>query len=227
MSLDMRLGITASLTDRDMSPAALARAAEDRGFDSLFLPEHTHLPLRTDQPPGLVEGVRAEDYRRTLCPLVSLSTAVSATEHLRLGIGILLVAQHDPIVLAKQIATLDHLLDGRVVLGIGFGCNRAEAEDHGVDFANRHALVREDLLCMQALWTEDQASVSRRIHRPSTELGLAETPSTTAAPGTDRRGLRARCSARSLTTQTDGCPSAGAGSARRFLACTAPPRKRG
>jgi probable F420-dependent oxidoreductase len=153
----MRLGITASLTDRDMSPAALARAAEERDFDSLFLPEHTHLPVRADQPPGLVEGVRAEDYRRTLCPLVSLSTAVSSTEHLRLGTGILLAAQHDPIVLAKQVATLDHLSHGRVVLGIGFGWNRAEAEDHGVDFATRHALVREHLLCMQALWSEEQA----------------------------------------------------------------------
>jgi probable F420-dependent oxidoreductase len=153
----MRLGITASLTDRDMSPAALARAAEDRGFDSLFLPEHTHLPVRADQPPGLVDGVRAEDYRRTLCPLVSLSTAVSTTERIRLGTGILLVAQHDPIVLAKQIATLDHLSHGRVTLGIGFGWNRAEAEDHGVDFASRHAVVREHLLCMQALWSQEQA----------------------------------------------------------------------
>jgi probable F420-dependent oxidoreductase len=153
----MRLGITASLTDRDMSPAALARAAEDRGFDSLFLPEHTHLPVRADQPPGLVDGVRSEDYRRTLCPLVSLSTAVSTTERIRLGTGILLVAQHDPIVLAKQIATLDHLSHGRVTLGIGFGWNRAEAEDHGVDFASRHAVVREHLLCMQALWSQEQA----------------------------------------------------------------------
>jgi probable F420-dependent oxidoreductase len=153
----MRLGITAALTDRDMSPAALARAAEDRGFDSFYLPEHTHLPVRADQPPALVEGVRAEDYRRGLCPLVGLSTAVSTTEHLRLGTGILLVAQHDPIVLAKQIATLDHLSSGRVVLGIGFGWNRAEAEDHGVDFGRRHALVREHVLCMQALWSQDQA----------------------------------------------------------------------
>jgi probable F420-dependent oxidoreductase len=153
----MRLGITAALTDRDMSPADLARAAEERGFDSLFLPEHTHLPLRADQPPGLVNGMRAEDYRRTLCPLVSLSTAVSSTERIRLGTGILLVAQHDPIVLAKQIATLDHLSHGRVILGIGFGWNRAEAEDHGVDFATRHALVREHLLCMQALWSQEQA----------------------------------------------------------------------
>jgi probable F420-dependent oxidoreductase len=153
----MRLGVTAFLTDRDMDPAALARAAEERGFDSLYLPEHTHLPVRADVPPGLVEGVRLEDYRRGLCPLVALSTAVATTERIVLGTGILLAAQHDPIVLAKQVATLDHLSGGRFTLGIGFGWNRAEAEDHGVDFARRHAIVREYLLCMQALWSQEQA----------------------------------------------------------------------
>jgi probable F420-dependent oxidoreductase len=153
----MRLGITAFLTDRDMAPAALAAAAEARGFDSLYLPEHTHLPLRNDRPPALVEGVRPDDYRRGLCPLTALSTAVTTTTRLRLGTGILLAAQHDPIVLAKQVATLDHLSGGRVTLGIGFGWNRAEAEDHGVDFGNRHALVREHLLCMRALWSQDEA----------------------------------------------------------------------
>jgi probable F420-dependent oxidoreductase len=153
----MQLGITAFLTDRDMAPAALAQAVEERGFDSLFLPEHTHLPLRADVPPALVEGVRLEDYRRALCPLVALSTAVATTERLRLGTGILLVAQHDPIVLAKQVATLDHLCGGRFTLGIGFGWNRAEAEDHGVDWSRRHAIVREHLLCMQALWSQEQA----------------------------------------------------------------------
>jgi probable F420-dependent oxidoreductase len=153
----MRLGITAFLTDRDMTPAALARAVEDRGFDSLFLPEHTHLPLRADVPPALVEGVRLEDYRRALCPLVALSTAVATTERIRLGTGILLAAQHDPIVLSKQIASLDHLSAGRFTLGIGFGWNRAEAEDHGVDWSRRHAIVREHLLCMRALWSQEQA----------------------------------------------------------------------
>jgi probable F420-dependent oxidoreductase len=153
----MRLGITAFLTDRDMAPAALAQAAEERGFDSLFLPEHTHLPVRADVPPGLVEGVRLEDYRRGLCPLVSLSTAVATTQRIGLGTGILLAAQHDPIVLAKQVASLDHLSGGRFTLGIGFGWNRAEAEDHGVDFSRRHAIVREHVLCMQALWSQDQA----------------------------------------------------------------------
>jgi probable F420-dependent oxidoreductase len=153
----MRLGITAFLTDRDMSPAALARATEERGFDSLFLPEHTHLPLRADLPPALVEGVRPDDYRRGLCPLTALSTAVATTQRLGLGTGVLLAAQHDPIILAKQVATLDHLSGGRVTLGVGFGWNRAEAEDHGVDFSRRHARVREHLLCMQALWSTEQA----------------------------------------------------------------------
>jgi probable F420-dependent oxidoreductase len=153
----MRLGVTAFLTDRDMTPAALAGAVEQRGFSSLYLPEHTHLPVRADVPPALVEGVRMEDYRRGLCPLVALSTAVATTERIVLGTGILLAAQHDPIDLAKQIATLDYLSGGRFTLGIGFGWNRAEAEDHGVDFARRHAIVREYLLCMQALWSQEQA----------------------------------------------------------------------
>jgi probable F420-dependent oxidoreductase len=153
----VRLGITAFLTDRDIAPAALACAAEERGFDALYLPEHTHLPVRADVPPALVEGVRLDDYKSGLDPLVGLSTAVAVTERIRLGTGILLAAQHDPIVLAKQIASLDHLSGGRFTLGIGFGWNRAEAQDHGVDFSRRHAIVREHLLCMQALWSEEQA----------------------------------------------------------------------
>lgn len=153
----MRLGITAFLTDRDMRPAALARFVEDHGFDSLYLPEHTHLPVRDDVPPALVEGVRLDDYQRGLCPLVALSSAIETTSRLRLGTGILLAAQHDPIVLAKQIATLDHLSGGRFTLGLGFGWNRAEAEDHGVDFSRRHALVREHFYCMEALWSQDRA----------------------------------------------------------------------
>jgi probable F420-dependent oxidoreductase len=152
----MRLGITAFLTDRDMAPAPLAQAVEEFGFDSLFVPEHTHLPVRADVPPALVEGVDLDDYQRGLCPIVSLSSAMAVTNRIGLGTGILLAAQHDPIALAKQIATLDHLSNGRFTLGIGFGWNRAEAEDHGVVWARRHALVREHLLCMQALWSQDQ-----------------------------------------------------------------------
>lgn len=152
----MRLGITAFLTDLAMSPSALAREAEGRGFHSLYLPEHTHLPVRADRPPALVEGVAIDDYRRSLDPVVALSAAASVTERILLGTGVLLAAQHDPIVLAKQLATLDHLSGGRVVLGIGFGWNREEAADHGVAFDSRRAVAREHLLCMQALWSQDQ-----------------------------------------------------------------------
>jgi probable F420-dependent oxidoreductase len=153
----VRLGITAALTDRDATPAALAVAVEELGFDSLYLPEHTHLPVREDVPPALVEGVRLDDYKRCLDPLVALSTAAAVTTRIGLGTGILLVAQHDPIVLAKQVATLDHLSGGRVTLGVGFGWNRAEAEDHGVDFARRHAVAREHLAAMEAIWSQERA----------------------------------------------------------------------
>jgi probable F420-dependent oxidoreductase len=153
----VRLGITAALTDRDAAPAALATAVEELGFDSLFLPEHTHLPVREDVPPALVEGVRLDDYKRSLDPLVALSTAAAVTTRIGLGTGILLVAQHDPIVLAKQVATLDHLSEGRVTLGVGFGWNRAEAEDHGVDFPRRRAVVREHMAAMESIWSHERA----------------------------------------------------------------------
>ena len=153
----MRIGVTCFLTDRDMAPSELARAAEDRGFTSLYLPEHTHLPVRADTPPALVEGVRIEDYRRSLDPFVALATAVPVTSTLRLGTGVILAAQHDPIVLAKQVATIDHLSAGRFELGIGFGWNRAEAADHRVPFADRRAIAREHVLCMRSLWRDDPA----------------------------------------------------------------------
>lgn len=153
----MRLGITAFLTDQAMAPADLARAVEERGFDSLYLPEHTHLPVRADTPPALVEGVQAEDYRRSLDPFVALSMAAAVTTRINLGTGVVLAAQHDPIVLGKMLATLDHLSGGRVIFGLGFGWNREEASDHGVEFSERREVAREHVLCMQALWSEEQA----------------------------------------------------------------------
>lgn len=156
----MRIGITIFLTDGGIDPVTLGRAVEERGFDSLYLPEHTHLPVRQSEPPGLVDGVRLEDYRRGLDPLVALAMAATVTERVSLGTGVLLVAQHDPIGLAKQIASLDHLSGGRFVLGIGYGWNRAEAEDHGVTFATRRELVAEKLALMQALWSQEEATYS-------------------------------------------------------------------
>ena len=153
----MRLGITAALTDLDLPPASLAALVEALGFDSLWVPEHTHLPVREDSPPALVEGVRLDDYKRCLDPLIALATAAAVTMRIGLGTGILLAAQHDPIVLAKQVATLDHLSGGRVTLGVGFGWNRAEAADHGVDFARRLDTVRDHVRAMEAIWSSEQA----------------------------------------------------------------------
>ena len=153
----MDVGITAFVTDRSLGPADLARAAEERGFASLYFPEHTHLPVDEAVPPALVAGVTVDDYRRTLDPFVALAAAAAVTTRVRLGTGVCLVAQHDPIVLAKQVATLDQLSNGRVVLGIGFGWNRREAADHGVDFSQRRAVAAEKLRCMHALWSMEEA----------------------------------------------------------------------
>ncbi|HEY5251342.1 MAG TPA: LLM class F420-dependent oxidoreductase [Acidimicrobiales bacterium] len=153
----MKIGVTAFLTDLAMAPGAFAVAAEERGYHSLYLPEHTHLPVGS-APPALVDGVHAEDYRRSLDPFAALAAAAALTERILLGTGIALVAQHDPIVLAKQIATIDHLSGGRFVLGMGYGWNSQEAADHGVAFADRRAIAREKVLCMQALWDQDEAS---------------------------------------------------------------------
>ena len=153
----MRIGITTFVTDYSIDIVTLARAVEERGFASLYLPEHTHLPVGETDPPALVAGVTLDDYRRTVDPFVALAAAASSTARIRLGTGVCLVAQHDPVVLAKQVATLDQLSGGRFVLGVGFGWTRREAADHGLDFSKRRAVAREKLLCMQALWSMEQA----------------------------------------------------------------------
>lgn len=149
----VKLGITLFGTDTGIRPAALARAVEERGFHSLYLPEHTHQPVGT-APPGLVDGVALEDYRRSLDPFVALGAVSAVTERIVIGTGITLVAQHDPITLAKQIATIDFLSGGRFTLGVGFGWNRVEAADHGVDFARRREITADKMRCMQALWSD-------------------------------------------------------------------------
>jgi probable F420-dependent oxidoreductase len=114
--------------------------------------------VRRAEPPGLVDGVRLHDYRRSLDPFIALAAASSTTTRIRLGTGVALVAQHDPIVLAKEVATLDHLSGGRVTLGVGSGWNSEEAEDHGVAPNQRRAALLEHLRCMRALWRDDEAS---------------------------------------------------------------------
>jgi probable F420-dependent oxidoreductase len=154
----MRYGITMFATDVSIDVVELAREAEARGFESLWLPEHTHIPVSRRTPPPTGDAVLAEEYKRCLDPIVALAAAATATQRLRLGTGILLAAQRDPIVTAKAVATLDHLSGGRAALGVGFGWNEDELEHHGVAMRDRRDVARERLLAMQALWSEDEAS---------------------------------------------------------------------
>lgn len=151
----MELGITMFPTDEAIRIDRLARELEDRGFDALFVSEHTHIPVEHTPYPG--GGDLPREYFRTGDPMVALAYAAAVTERLRIGTGICLVCQHDPIVLAKQVATLDHLSGGRFEFGVGYGWNRPELEHHGVAFADRREALRERVLAMRALWTQEQA----------------------------------------------------------------------
>ena len=153
----MQIGLTIHATDRAMSPAALAAEAEARGFHSLYIPEHTHIPTSRRTPPPTGDKVLAEEYLRSLDPYIALAAAAAGTSRILLGTGIGLVAQHDTLTFAKQIATLDLVSNGRLVLGIGYGWNREEMENHGIDVRRRRGLVREKMLAMQALWSNDEA----------------------------------------------------------------------
>ena len=159
----MRYGLTMFATDVSMATDDLAVEAEARGFGSLYLPEHTHIPTSRRTPPPTGDPTLAEEYKRTVDPFVALAAAAARTSTIRLGTGVALVAQRDPIVTAKAVATLQNLSGGRFVLGIGFGWNEDEMEDHGVDYRTRRAQVREHVLAMQALWTEDEASFDGRF----------------------------------------------------------------
>jgi probable F420-dependent oxidoreductase len=156
----MKFGVTLFPTDRSIGIVELARAVEERGFDSLWVPEHTHIPTSRITPPPTGDGVLPEWYLRCLDPFVALTAAAAVTERLRIGTGICLVAQRDPIVTAKAVASLDLVSGGRFSLGIGFGWNVDEMEDHGVTYRDRRAIAREHTLAMQELWAHDEATFS-------------------------------------------------------------------
>jgi probable F420-dependent oxidoreductase len=154
----MQYGVTMFMTDQTMPPEELARAIEERGLHSLYVPEHTHIPTSRKTPPPTGDAELRDEYKRTLDPLVALAMCAAATERLIVGTGVCLVAQREPIVTAKAIATLDHMSGGRFVLGMGFGWNADEIADHGVAMADRRDIAREHVLAMQALWRDDIAS---------------------------------------------------------------------
>lgn len=150
-------GVLMFPADYAIAPAVLAQAAERRGFESLFFPEHTHIPASRKSPwPGGAE--LPKEYWHSHDPYVALATAASVTSTLKLGTGITLVTERDPIVMAKQVATLDALSNGRLLLGVGAGWNAEEMAHHGVTYAERWAVLRERVLAMQAIWTQDEAS---------------------------------------------------------------------
>jgi len=155
-----RLGVTMFATDRSIDPVTLARAVEERGLASLYVPEHTHIPVSRRTPAPTGDDQLAEEYRRTYDPFVALAAAAAVTERITLGTGVCLVAQREPIVTAKAIASLDQLSGGRFTFGIGFGWNEDELEHHGVTMPQRRAVAREHVLAMQALWRDDEAAFS-------------------------------------------------------------------
>jgi probable F420-dependent oxidoreductase len=151
-----RFGITMFPTDKAIQPVELALAVEERGFESLFFPEHTHIPASRKTPfPG--GGDLPEMYWRSHDPFVALGACAAVTNNIRLGTGICLVIEREPITLAKEVASLDLISNGRVVLGIGAGWNREEMENHGADYDKRWKIVREKVLAMRAIWTDEEA----------------------------------------------------------------------
>jgi probable F420-dependent oxidoreductase len=151
----MDVGAAIFFTDYSMGPVALARALEERGFESLWAPEHSHIPLsrRSPFPQG---GELPKKYYDVMDPFVTLAAAAAATSRLRVATGICLVVQRDPIQTAKQVATLDQVSGGRFLFGIGAGWNAEEMADHGTDFKSRFTVMRERVEAMKAIWTKSK-----------------------------------------------------------------------
>ena len=158
--MSLRYGIVLFTSDRGITPADAARVAETNGFHTFYVPEHTHIPVKREAAhPGTGDASLPDDrYMRTLDPWVALATASAVTERIELGTAVALPVEHDPITLAKTIATLDHLSGGRVLLGAGFGWNTDELADHGVPPGKRRTALREYLEAMRSLWIDEEAS---------------------------------------------------------------------
>jgi probable F420-dependent oxidoreductase len=153
---EMDFGISTFVTDEGIRPDVLGRALEERGFDSLFLAEHSHIPVRrvSPHPAG---GDLPRVYYRTLDPFLALTAAAAVTERLILGTGVALLPQRDLIHTAKEVATLDLLSNGRTAFGVGVGWNREEMSNHGTNPKTRGALINEQLAALKQIWTEDEA----------------------------------------------------------------------
>ena len=158
----MELGLAHFATDYGMDPAELGRKAEERGFESLFFPEHTHIPASRDTPHPSGQELPRE-YSHIIDPFVGLTAAAVATERLKVGTGVCLIIERDPIVTAKEVATLDRVSNGRFLFGVGAGWNIEEMANHGTDPSTRFRRMRESVEAMKAIWTEDEAEYHGRI----------------------------------------------------------------
>ncbi len=151
----MKYGLTIFPTDASIAPAELAREAEGRGFESLWFPEHSHIPARRESPwPGGPELPKM--YYDVMEPFVALASAAAVTKTIKLATGICLVVQRDPIQLAKNVATLDRVSNGRFLFGVGAGWNAEEMRNHGTDFSKRTSVMRERVLAMKEIWTKSK-----------------------------------------------------------------------
>src|ERR1700757_4744049 len=151
----MHYGVVMFATEYAIAPDELARALEERGFESVWFPEHTHIPASRRSPwPG--GGELPRDYWSSYDPFVALMAAGAATKRLKLGTGICLVIERDPITMAKEVATLDRLSNGRVLFGIGGGWNEEEMADHGTEFKTRFKLMRERIEAIKEIWTKSK-----------------------------------------------------------------------
>src|SRR5215467_7527039 len=152
----MHIGAAMFFTDYSMSPGELGKALEERGFESVWAPEHSHIPLTRKSPfPG--GGDLPKKYYDAMDPFVSLTAAAASTKKLKVGTGVCLVNQRDPIQTAKAVASIDQVSGGRFVFGVGNGWNQDEMENHGTDFATRHKRARENIEAMKAIWTQSKA----------------------------------------------------------------------
>ena len=152
----MKFSASMFFTDYSMGPAELAQALEARGFEALWAPEHSHIPL-TRKTPFIFGGELPKKYYDVMDPFVSLTAAAVATKTLKIGTGVCLITQRDPIQTAKLVASIDQISNGRFLFGVGNGWNQDEMEDHGQVFATRHKLARERIEAMKAIWTSSKA----------------------------------------------------------------------
>ena len=205
----MEIGAMMFVTDYSMRPDELARALEERGFESMWVPEHTHIPTSRVSPwPGGPD--LPEMYWHTYDPFVALTAAAAVTTNLKLGTGICLMIERDPITTAKEVASLDLISNGRFIFGIGGGWNAEEMQDHGTNFRRRWRILRENILAMKAIWTEDEPE----FHGQYVNFDKcwawpkpAQKPHPPILMGGDGPyHLRPAC----WSTATDGCPSAAA-----------------